>query len=223
MTDAKNSGQVYTRTERTQLKRRPGNACYDRAQVHAILDAGLICHVGFVVDGQPYVTPVVYWRMDEAIYWHGAVASRMLRAIDEVSVCVTVSHVDGIVHARSGFNSCLNYRSVMMFGTAKLVRDPADKALRLDGLMDRLAPGRSKEVQPSTANQLHVTSVMRLDLEEVSAKVRTGEVGDSEEDLLLPHWAGIVPVRLVIGEPIDDPMLRPGIARPANITQLKLG
>jgi hypothetical protein len=111
----------------------------------------------------------------------------------------------------------------MMFGVAKTLRDPAEKALRLDGLMDRLAPGRSKEVPPNTPAQLNVTSVMRLDLQEVSAKVRTGDVGDSEEDLLMPQWAGTVPVRTLIGEPIDDPMLRPGIAQPANITQIKLG
>lgn len=213
----------YAATERTRFKRRPANGSYDRAVVHGILDAGLICHVGFVADGQPYVIPSIYWRMDESIYWHGSVASRMMRSVTDLSVCITVSHVDAIVHARSGFNSCMNYRSVMMLGSATLVTDPQEKALRLDGLLDRLAPGRSRETKPSSDGELRTTSVMKLDLLEVSAKVRTGEVGDSEEDLALPYWAGIVPVHTVIGEPIDDPTLRPGIVRPDNITQLKLG
>jgi uncharacterized protein len=228
MSDPKDPATVathdaYARTERTRLKRRAGNGSYDRDLVHAILDAGLICHVGFVVDGQPFVTPSAYWRMDEAIYWHGSVASRMLRAITDISVCITVSHVDGIIHARSGFNSCMNYRSVMMFGIATVVSDPVEKTLRLAGLLDRLAPGRAKDSKPSTPNEIKATTVMRLDLAEVSAKVRTGDVGDPDEDLALPHWAGIVPIRTIVGEPIDDPMLRPGIVCPDYIKQIKVG
>ena len=215
---------AYSRTERTRLKRRHENARYDRETVHAILDAGLLCHVGYVVDGQPFVTPTVYWRMGESVYFHGSSASRTLKKMGlGLPVCVTVSHLDGIVHARSGWNSCCNYRAVMMFGSAVAVSDPDEKALCLDGLLDRLAPGRSRESRPSTQQELKATGVLRLDLNEVSAKVREGGVGDDEADQALDYWAGIVPIHTVVGEPIDDPDLRPGIQRPANISQLRLG
>jgi nitroimidazol reductase NimA-like FMN-containing flavoprotein (pyridoxamine 5'-phosphate oxidase superfamily) len=214
----------YARTERTRLRRRHQHACYDREVVHGILDSALVCHIGFVVDGQPFVTPTAFWRMDEDIYFHGSAANRTFRAAASgIPVCVTVSHLDGIVHARSGFNSCMNFRSVMIFGKAVAVTDPAEKARCLDGLLDRLAPGRSREIRPSTAQELKATAVLRLPLVEVSAKVRQGEVGDDPAELDLPYWAGIVPVRTVIGTPIDDPELRPGIARPDNITRIRLG
>lgn len=214
----------YARTDLTRLRRRHLNARYDVDTVHGILDAGLVCHVGYVVDGQPVVTPTAYWRMGEDLYFHGSAASRTLEHMAEgVPVCVTVSHLDGIVHARSGFNSCMNYRAVMVFGSAVAVTDPEEKARALDGLLDRLAPGRSRESRPSTAQELKGTLVLRLPLEQVSAKVRAGEVGDDEEERASDYWAGIVPVHTVVGEPVDDPELRPGIARPANITQIRLG
>lgn len=214
----------YARTDLTRLRRRHLNARYDVDTVHGILDAGLVCHVGYVVDGQPVVTPTAYWRMGEDLYFHGSAASRTLEHMAEgVPVCVTVSHLDGIVHARSGFNSCMNYRAVMVFGSAVAVTDPEEKARALDGLLDRLAPGRSGESRPSTAQELKGTLVLRLPLEQVSAKVRAGEVGDDEEERASDYWAGIVPVHTVVGEPVDDPELRPGIARPANITQIRLG
>ncbi len=218
------SSTSYRRTERSRLRRRHKNGRYDRGTVHGILDSGLICHVGFVVDGQPFVTPTVYWRMSEAIYFHGSSASRTLRQMGlGIPVCVTVSHLDGIVHARSGFNSCLNYRSVMMFGTAVQVTEPAEKMSALHGLLDRLAPGRSRETKPISVQELKATGVMRLDLEEVSAKVRAGDVGDDEADRALDYWAGIVPVRVVVDPPIDDPELRSGIKCPENIHQIRLG
>jgi len=214
----------FRKTERSRIRRRHKNARYDRETVHAILDSGLICHVGFVVDGQPFVTPTAYWRMAEAIYFHGSSASRTLKQVGRaIPVCVTVSHLDGIVHARSGFNSCMNYRSVMMFGKAFLVTDAEEKRAALYGLLDRLAPGRSKETKPISWQELKATGVMRLALEEVSAKVRAGDVGDDEADRALDYWAGVVPVRTVLDSPIDDPELRPGIARPENITQIRLG
>ncbi len=214
----------YARTDLTRLRRRHLNARYDVDTVHGILDSGLVCHVGYVVDGQPVVTPTAYWRMGEDLYFHGSAASRTLEHMAEgVPVCVTVSHLDGIVHARSGFNSCMNYRAVMVFGSAVAVTDPEEKARALDGLLDRLAPGRSGESRPSTAQELKGTLVLRLPLEQVSAKVRAGEVGDDEEERASDYWAGIVPVHTVVGEPVDDPELRPGIARPANITQIRLG
>jgi len=214
----------YRQTPRTKLKRRHLNGSYDKQVVHDILDSGLICHVGFIVVGRPIVTPTAYWRMGESIYFHGSAASRTLKSVGAgLPVCVTVSHLDGIVHARSGFNSCMNYRAVMIFGEAVPVTDPAEKTRCLNGLLDRLAPGRSAESKPTSAKELKATAVLRLDLNEVSAKVRAGGVGDDEADQKLDYWAGIVPVSTVLGEPIDDNDLRPGIPRPENITQIRLG
>lgn len=222
--DGPANSKSYKKTERARVKRRHNNARYDRETVRAILNSGLICHVGFIVDGAPFVTPTAYWRMGEDVYFHGSSASRTLKQMGRgVPVCVAVSHLDGIVHARSGFNSCMNYRSVMIFGEAFTVTDPDDKRAALYGLMDRLAPGRSKETKPISNQELKATGVMRLALEEVSAKVRDGAVGDDEDDRALDFWAGIVPVRTVINSPIDDPELRPGIARPDNVTQIRLG
>jgi len=219
-----NVDTAYKKTPRTKLKRRHLNGSYDKQVVHDILDSGLVCHVGFIVDGRPIVTPTAYWRMGESIYFHGSSASRTLKSLSEgVQVCVTVSHLDGIVHARSGFNSCMNYRAVMMFGEAVPVTDPAEKNRCLDGLLDRLAPGRSRQSKPTSPQELKATAVLRLDLNEVSAKVRAGGVGDDEEDQKLDYWAGIVPIRTVVGEPVDDVDLRPGIPRPGNITQIRLG
>jgi nitroimidazol reductase NimA-like FMN-containing flavoprotein (pyridoxamine 5'-phosphate oxidase superfamily) len=215
---------AYTQTELTRLRRRHMHARYDKDVVHDILDSGLVAHVGYVAGGRPIVTPTAYWRMGENLYFHGSAASRTLESMAEgVEVCVTVSHLDGIVHARSGFNSCMNYRAVMAFGQAVEVTDPAEKTAALDGLLDRLAPGRSKDSKPSSAQELKGTKVLRLELNEVSAKVRAGEVGDDEEDQKLDFWAGIVPVRLVVDEPVDDPDLRPGIERPDYVTKIRLG
>jgi nitroimidazol reductase NimA-like FMN-containing flavoprotein (pyridoxamine 5'-phosphate oxidase superfamily) len=214
----------YKKTPRTRLKRRHINGSYDKQVVHDILDSGLVAHVGFSLDGRPIVTPTAYWRMGESIYFHGSSASRTLKSLGAgIPVCVTVSHLDGIVHARSGYNSCMNYRAVMIFGDAMLVTDPAEKTRCLDGLMDRLAPGRSGQSRPTSDKEMKATAVLRLDLNEVSAKVRAGGVDDDEADQKLDYWAGIVPVKTVMGEPVDDIDLRPGIARPENITQIRLG
>jgi len=214
----------YKKTARTKLKRRHLNGSYDKQVVHDILDSGLVCHVGFIADGRPVVTPTAYWRMGESIYFHGSAASRTLKSLSGgIPVCVTVSHLDGIVHARSGFNSCMNYRAVMIFGEAEPVTDPAEKASCLDGLLNRLAPGRAAQSKPTSRQELKATAVLRLALNEVSAKVRAGGVGDDEEDQKLDYWAGIVPVKMVVGEPIDDVDLRPGIPRPDNITKIRLG
>jgi len=216
--------EKYDVTKKTRLVRRNKNGSYDRATVHDILDSGLICHLGFIVDGQPIVTPTSYWRLGESVFIHGSSASRTLKKVgDGLPVCLTVSHLDGIVHARSGFNSCLNYRAVMVFGSAVLVTDAEEKEQCLKGLLDRLAPGRSTESRPSTAIELRATSVLRLELNEVSAKVRTGGVGDDATELALDYWAGTVPIRMVVGEPVDDPDLRPGIARPDNIARVRIG
>ena len=208
---------VFPKTRRTRVRRAPKRAVYDRETVHAVLDAGLICHVGYVIDGQPYVTPTAYWREGERLYWHGSSASRMLRHLKGgVPVCFTVTHLDGLVLARSGFHHSINYRSVMAFGTAELVPHK-DKLRLLDQFVEHLLPGRNAELRPPTAQELKATTVLTMPLDEVSAKIRTGPPIDDEEDYAIPCWAGIVPITTVVGAPEADPRLMPGIAPPAYL------
>jgi len=209
----------YESTPRTRIRRLPKRASYDHAAVHAVLDAGVLCHVGYVIDGQPYVTPTLYWRHGQRLYWHGSSASRMLRHLkDGVAACVTVSHLDGLVLARSGFHSSVNYRSVMALGTARLVPDE-DKAGVLEDFVDRLLPGRWPELRPVTRQELKATTVLWMALEEVSAKIRTGMPVDDEEDYGLPVWAGVVPLATQIGAPQADPRLDPGTPLPAYLQE----
>lgn len=201
----------YTPTERTQVKRLPKRAVYDRAQVHAILDEGLICHVGFVVDGQPYVIPTGYARAGDQLYIHGSAASRMLRALGQgVPVCVTVTLLDGLVLARSAFHHSMNYRSVVVLGEARVVHDPEEKMTALGHFTNHIVPGRWDEVRLPNEPELKSTTVLALPLDEVSAKVRTGGPVDDEEDYGLPVWAGVIPLRPEVGEPAPDARLLPG-------------
>jgi uncharacterized protein len=209
----------YEATARTRIKRLPKRAAYDHDAVHAVLDAGVLCHVGYVIDGQPYVTPTLYWRRGQRLYWHGSSASRMLRHLKEgVRACVTVSHLDGFVLARSGFHHSVNYRAVMALGTARLVPDE-DKLGVLEDFVDHLLPGRWPELRPATRQEIKATTVLWMELEEVSAKIRTGMPIDDEEDYALPVWAGVVPVTTQIGAPQPDPRLAPGTALPAYLEQ----
>jgi uncharacterized protein len=203
-----------TPTPRTRVRRLHERGHYGRETVDAILDAGVICHVGYVIDGQPYVTPTSYWRHGDRLYWHGSSASRMLRHLKaEVPVCVEVTHFDGFVLARSGFHHSINYRSVMAFGRAQLVPDE-DKLAALEEFVERLFPGRWPELRPPTAQEIKATTVLRMPLDEVSAKVRTGPPKDDEEDYALPIWAGVLPVASRIGAPQPDPRLDPGVILP---------
>ena len=205
----------YTPTARTQVKRLPKRALYDREQIHSILDEGFLCHVGFVVEGQPYVIPTGYARSGEQIYLHGSAASRMLRTLDRgVDVCVTVTLLDGFVLARSAFHHSMNYRSVAIFGTARLVADEAEKMDALARFTNHIVPGRWDEVRLPTPQELKATSVLALALDEVSAKVRTGPPVDDEPDYDLPIWAGVVPVRMQPGEPKPDDRLPAGLSAP---------
>lgn len=207
---------AYEVTERTRVRRLPKRGHYDRETVHAILDAGLVCHLGFEADGQPFVVPTAYWRAGERVYFHGSAASRTLRALGgELPVCLTVTLVDGLVLARSGFHHSINYRSVMVLGRAVPVEDAAEKTAALETFMERLAPGRWQEVREPNAKELKATRVMYLPLEEVSAKVRTGPPVDDEEDYALPVWAGVVPLREVAEAPVPCPRLKPGTPVPA--------
>jgi nitroimidazol reductase NimA-like FMN-containing flavoprotein (pyridoxamine 5'-phosphate oxidase superfamily) len=206
---------TFTPTERTTLKRLPKRGEYDHAAVHQILDEAFICHVGFVVDGKPVVIPTSYARIGAALYIHGSAASRMLRSLEEgIDVCVTVTLIDGLVLARSAFHHSINYRSVVIFGAANLVDDPDEKIKALHAFTDQVVPGRWEEVRWPNESELRATLVLKLPLVEVSAKVRTGPPIDDEEDYELSVWAGVVPLKLTAGPPINDDRLTTGIEAP---------
>ena len=206
----------YRRTERTRLRRLPERGTYDRATVHAILDEGFICHLGFVVDGQPYVIPTGYARVGETLYLHGSTGSRLgLRP--GMDVCVTVTLVDGLVLARSAFHHSMNYRSVMAIGRTRAIGDLEEKEAALRALVEHIVPGRSDEVRGGDRRELSATAVLALPLAEVSAKVRTGPPQDDEPDYDLPIWAGVLPLALTPGAPAPDPVLDPSIPVPGHV------
>jgi len=203
--------QPYTPTPRTRLVREADRAVYDREAAYRILDEGFLCHVGFVTDGQPFVIPTSYGRKDANLFIHGSAASRMLRTVKEsVPVCITVTLLDGLVLARSIFNHSMNYRSVVVLGKATLVDDPAEKLEALRLLSEHIIPGRWADSRQPNERELKATSVLRVPIEEFSAKVRKGPVVDDEEDYSFPTWAGVVPLDMVAGEPIPDGRLLPG-------------
>jgi nitroimidazol reductase NimA-like FMN-containing flavoprotein (pyridoxamine 5'-phosphate oxidase superfamily) len=203
---------------RTRLVREADRAVYDRDAAYRILDEGFICHVGFVVDGQPFVIPTGYGRVGDNLYIHGSAASRMLRRVDEgLAVCVTVTLLDGLVLARSIFNHSMNYRSVVILGTARAVNDPTEKLEALRLLSEHILPGRWVESRLPNEKELKATLVMRLPIEEFSAKVRQGPPVDDEEDYAFSTWAGVIPLEMVAGNPINDPRLNLGCAVPAYV------
>lgn len=200
----------YIPTARTRVVREPHRGVYDRATAYKILDEGFVCHVGFVVDGQPFVIPTGYGRAGDNLYIHGSTASRMLRNLDQgVAVCVTVTLLDGLVLARSIFNHSMNYRSVVVLGTAVAVENTEEKLEALRLLSEHILPGRWAEVRQPNEQELKATLVMRLPITEFSAKVREGPPIDDEEDYAFPTWAGVIPLRMLAGEPIPDPKLEP--------------
>jgi nitroimidazol reductase NimA-like FMN-containing flavoprotein (pyridoxamine 5'-phosphate oxidase superfamily) len=204
--------EQFLPTSRTQVKRLSKRGVYDKAQVHAILDEGFVCHVGFTLDGQTYVIPTGYVRVGDRIYIHGSPASRMLSALNQaIDVCLTVTLLDGLVLARSAFHHSMNYRSVVVLGKARLVTDPDEKVEALHAFVEHVVPGRWDEVRQPTAKELQGTYVLALPLGEVSAKVRTGPPIDDEEDYALPIWAGVIPLCTQAGEPLADPRLLSGL------------
>lgn len=212
------SSDPLTITQRTQIKRLPQRGNYDRALIHQILDEALICQVGFVVDGQPFVIPTAYGRVGDYLYIHGSPASRMLRTLKAgVEVCVTVTLLDGLVLARSAFHHSMNYRSVVIFGKATLVEAASEKLEALKAFTDHVMPGRWAEVRPPNPQELAGTLVLSLPLEEASAKVRTGPPKDDDADYALPVWAGELPLHQTTLQPIPDPQLRPDIELPASV------
>ena len=205
----------FTPTERTIVRRLPDRGKYDAESVYGILDEAFICHVGFVVEGQPYVIPTGFARVNDTLYIHGSAASRMLRTLaDGVQVCVTVTLIDGIVMARSGFHSSMNYRSVVILGRATQVEGRDEKLAALAAFSEQVMPGRWKDLRETTDAELKGTLVLTLPLEEVSAKVRSGPPKDDEADYALPLWAGVVPLKVTAGNPIDDPRLPKGTEPP---------
>jgi len=207
--------QPYTPTPRTRLVREADRAVYDRETAYRILDEGFLCHVGFVADGQPFVIPTSYGRKDDCLYIHGSAASRMLRHMkDGLPVCVTVTLLEGLVLARSIFNHSMNYRSVVVLGKATLVDDPEEKLEALRLLAEHIIPGRWADVRQPNERELKATSVLRLPIEEFSAKVRQGPPIDDEEDYSFATWAGVVPLEMVAGDPIDDARLLLGQIAP---------
>ncbi|MBK1614644.1 flavin-nucleotide-binding protein [Rubrivivax gelatinosus] len=209
-------------SDRTRVRRYHWLARYDRETINDIIDAGIVCHVGYVFDGHPYVTPTNHWRIDDHVYWHGSSASRMLRAQSQgIPVCFSVTHLDGIVLARSAFNHNINFRSVMAFGKAELV--PADEIESvLEVFTNRIAPGLWDHARKPEPKEWKATKVIRLRLDEVSAKVRTGPPIDDEADYQLDHWAGVIPLHTVLGPVEPDPKLRPGTPTPDFIQNFKL-
>lgn len=207
---------AFEKTKRTTLVRAAKRGSYDRETVYAILDEALICHVSAIIDGNPAIIPTAHWRQDDRLYIHGSAASRMLRAAEGHEVCIAVSLMDGLVMARSGFHHSINYRSVIVYGDAKLVDDPAEKLSALEVFMEKIAPGRWPELRPATDKEIKSTRVLFIDLKEVSAKVRSGPPIDDEPDYALPVWAGVLPMRLTVGTPIPDPRLADGIDLPAQ-------
>ena len=206
---------TFAQTDRTKLKRLPKRGHFDRETVYGILDEGFICHVGFAPEGQPFVIPTGYARVDDNLYIHGSQASRMLRKLSGgLDACVTVTIIDGLVLARSAFHHSMNYRSVVILGRATIVEDPDEKLTALVALSEHIIRGRWVDVREPTEQEMRATTVLSMALEEVSAKIRTGPPLDDEEDYALPVWAGVVPLKLEAGEPIKDPRLPDGIEVP---------
>lgn len=213
-----NSTPPSAATPRTQIKRLPKRGHYDHSTIHAILDEGLICHVGFVVEGQPIVIPTAYGRVGDRLYIHGSPASRMLRTLEQgVEVCVTVTLLDGLVLARSAFHHSMNYRSVVVFGRATRVDDAEEKQAALKAFTDHIIPGRWEDVRQPNRQELAGTLVLALPLHEASAKVRTGPPIDDEADYALPVWAGELPLSIAPASPIADPRLPSEISVPAHV------
>jgi nitroimidazol reductase NimA-like FMN-containing flavoprotein (pyridoxamine 5'-phosphate oxidase superfamily) len=209
-------------TERTVIRRYGWLAKYDKETIYSILDAGLVCHIAYVIDGQPFVTPTNYWRVNDHVYWHGSAASRMLKGqASGIPICFSVTHFDGVVIARAAFNHNINFRSIMAFGNAELL-DAEAKRVALKAFSDRVMPGLWEHARQPTEKEWKVTSVLRLPLNEVSAKVRTGPPIDDEEDYALESWAGVIPVNSVLGAVEPDPKLRPEIQMPGFVSKFRL-
>jgi nitroimidazol reductase NimA-like FMN-containing flavoprotein (pyridoxamine 5'-phosphate oxidase superfamily) len=208
-------------TGRTRLGRRKDRASTDRADLYAILDEGRICHLGVVIDGSPRVIPTGYGRSGDTLYVHGSTGASSMMASPGQEICVTVTHLDGIVLARSLFHHSINYRSAVIYGTPRLITDEDEKLAGLQAIVERLAPGQWDVARKPTPKEMAATSVLAMPLEEASVKVRQGPPGDDDEDYALDVWAGVLPVHQAFGDPLPDPMLRPGIPVPPHVSDAR--
>lgn len=214
----------YPITPVNRVKRLHERGRYDHETVHRILDSAMLCHVSYVIDGQPYCTPTLFWREGTRLYWHGSSASRMLRNLsDGEAACLTVTHLDSLVMARCGFNHSVDYRSAMCFGRARLVADPEEKERALTMMVDRFFPNRTAGLRPSSRQEIKATAVVWMEIERASAKIRAKGVGDEEEDYALPIYAERLPVRTVIGEPEACPRLMEGVRRGEDLKAYQPG
>jgi uncharacterized protein len=209
-----------TVTDRTRLKRLAMRGTHEFQTVCRILDEALICHVGFATDQGPCVIPTIHCRIDDKLYLHGSPAARMFRGGTEgIDLCVSVTLLDGLVLARSAFHHSMNYRSAMIFGRARLVEGEAEKRAALEALVEQVVPGRGAGSRMPSGRELQVTAVLVLPIDEASAKIREGGPNDDSEDMDGPHWAGVIPLRIVAGDPVPDPKLKPGIEAPDHAKQ----
>lgn len=208
-----------------KVKRAPTRGHYDKETIYAILDAALVCHIAYVVDGRPYCTPTSFWREGDHLYWHGSSASRMIRSqSQEIEVCLTVTHLDSLVMARSGFHHSVNYRAAMVFGRAYLVEDPALKLTLMDRFIDRVYPGRSKLIRQPNAGEFKGTAMMGMEIETASGKIRDKHVADEEEDYEgVPAWSALYPITQVLGEPSECVRQIPGLTRPDDMADFEPG
>ena len=210
----------FEKTARNKVKRIPDRGHYDKETLYKILDDTCICHVGFVMEGQPFVIPTIYGRKGNTLYLHGATTSRMLKILETgAPVCLTVTHVDGLVLARSTFHHSMNYRSAVVFGTARLV-DAEKKVEALEIITEHILKGRWEESRQPNAKELKATSVLAVEIEQASSKIRTGPPGDEKEDYELPIWAGVIPMKTVYGEPEADPLGNPSLDIPESVKSL---
>ena len=212
-------------TQVNKVKRVPARGHYDKATIYTILDAALLCHIAYVIDGRPYCTPTSFWREGDHLYWHGSSASRMIRTqSQEIEVCLTVTHVDSLVMARSGFHHSVNYRAAMVFGRAHLVKDPELKLKLMDRFIDRVYPGRSKLIRQPNPGEFKGTAMMSMEIETASGKIRDKHVSDDEEDYEgVPAWSALYPVTQVLGEPSECPRQLPGLTRPDDMADFEPG
>src|SRR4051794_18415909 len=210
--------ESYPVTPTNRVKRLGERGAYDHATIHALLDASMMCHIAYVIDGQPYATPTLFWREGTRLYWHGSSASRMLRNQSQGEpVCLTVAHLDGLVLARSGFNHSVDYRAVMAFGHARLIDGEDEKRRAMRAMVDRFYPGRTDLLRAPTVQEVKATRFLGMEIEQASAKIRAKGVSDDEEDYALPIYAERIPVRTVLGAPEPCPRLLDGVERPATL------
>jgi nitroimidazol reductase NimA-like FMN-containing flavoprotein (pyridoxamine 5'-phosphate oxidase superfamily) len=223
--DTTDTASSFPVTNINRVKRLHERGHYDKKTVYEILDAALVCHIAYVIDGRPYCTPTGFWREGDHLYWHGSSASRMIRTQGKgVEVCLTVTHLDSLVMARSGFHHSVNYRAVMAFGTAHIVEDPAEKLKLMDRFIDRIYPGRSKLIRQPTPQEFKATTMMGMEIETASAKIRDKHVSDEEEDYAgVAAWSSLYPITQVLGEPSECARQIPGLTRPEGMADFEPG